>query len=120
MSFHTVRADAIRHTMLSTDYYGKSVTIAYGSGESIVVAKPEKEVTEERPGTDNGIEFVTTRGFLIESIGADPRSVELDGIVYAVENVEKAEIGTDVFVRLKTKRIGSGLNSRDTYNKRKP
>ena len=119
MSFRTLKADVIRRNLLSTDYFAESVTLTDGEGETTTtVAKPSPEVMEERPGTEHGIEFVTTREFFLELTVPVPRTVTLDDddVTYAVEHVTTQ----GEFTILKTKRIGSGLASRDTYNKRKP
>ena len=117
MSFRTLKADITRRNQLNTDYFAESVTLTDGEGETTTtVAKPSPEVMEERPGTEHGIEFVTTREFLLELTVPVPRTVTLDTVTYAVEHVTTQ----GEFTILKTKRIGSGLNSRDSYNKRKP
>ncbi len=117
MSFRTLKADVIRRNLLSTDYFAESVTLTDGEGETTTaVAKPSPEVMEERPGTDYGVELVTTREFLIELTGNVPRTVTLDTVTYAVEHVTTQ----GEFTILKTKRIGAGEISRDSYRKRKP
>jgi hypothetical protein len=119
MSFRTLKADVIRRNLLSTDYFAESVTLTDGEGATTTtVANPSPEVMEERPSTEYGTEFVTTREFFLELTGAVPRTVTLDDedVTYAVEHVTKQ----GEFTILKTKRIGAGEISRDSYRKRKP
>lgn len=117
MSFRTLKADITRRNQLSTDYFAESVTLTDGGGATTTtVANPSPEVMEERPSTEYGTEFVTTREFLLELTVPVPRTVTLDDVTYAVEHVTKQ----GEFTILKTKRIGAGEISRDSYRKRKP
>lgn len=117
MSFRTLKADITRRNQLNTDYFAESVTLTDGEGvETTTVANPSPEVMEERPNTENGTEFVTTREFFLELTSPVPRTVTLDTLTYAVEHVTTQ----GEFTILKTKRIGSGEISRDSYRKRKP
>ena len=115
MSFRTLKADVIRRNLLSTDYFAESVTLTDGEGETTTtVAKPSPEVMEERPSTEYGTEFVTTREFLLELTVPVPRTITFDTVTYAVEHVTTQ----GEFTILKTKRIGAAERSRENYRRR--